>query len=199
MELQTVTIDGVKQDVRNMMQVKMEVVCRPSSQTLPNGQIAYAGEPCVISVYQDQVPAVKALVETRTDELKRANELFEAQLLSEAKEKVEARRGSGEKIKDHDEAVETELDTLRQTTGDSVESVFLRKVRDPLDHKDIMPLVSAKVVGQPFAPPHKQREFDSTQETLKQIVPVIVEAVKAANAGLVEAQVKAVLDEHKKK
>jgi hypothetical protein len=156
--MQTVTINSdTDLDYRDENMVEMLVTCRPLNQALPNGQTVSVGEEKVIRIYESQVPAVEAMVERDIEGLKRAEEHYERELTQHLKTFVADN--------DPEKATEADWDRARKTFPGSVSASF-----HTLYHRDILPIIDAKVVQRDLPPPQRKQAARENAELAKQLL-----------------------------
>lgn len=164
---------------RNRKLIKLEVHNRNTANLqVPRGQLVVPGVQ-EISVYDDEVPLVQALVEPAPQMLDQARQSYRLAIAEEAKQRVEGFPGdSAQFLKEADDgnqAYRESYEFVRARTSLSPESMFRQTMK-----RDVLPLVSCKVVGQIEEP--KREAVKIFQEQNEKQVGVLGESIGAAIA-----------------
>ncbi len=131
---------------RMEMMVEMAVDVRPLTQGLPDGNAAGHGE-STIRVYKSSVPQVMQLIETEPEKIAQAEEHYKAEIAEFMKV-----QGCGK-------------EEAEGRNGGSVPASFRT-----LFHRDIMPLVSAKVLKEDIPPPAAVKQHNANAALIKDIM-----------------------------
>lgn len=142
------------------LMTEMEVVCRPQSQLLPDGNLVKEGKN-TIRVYTDNVPQVMAMLETEPEKIADAQVHFERGLAR------------------HIEQTGSEPDKGKATFGGSVEASF-RELYD----RHILPLSEAKVLKEGIQPLHRakehKRDVARIQDIADAVLPTLIREIRGA-------------------
>lgn len=126
--------------------VELEVDVRPQAYSLPDGNSVSNGK-SKIKVYQSSVKQVMELIEKEPEKIAQAEEHHAAEIAAYMKEK-----GCDEK-------------TAKGRYGGSVSASF-----NTLFRRDIMPLVSAKVLREDIPPPAAVKQHNANAALVKDIL-----------------------------
>lgn len=184
-------IDPDKDKPRKKSMARLRVVNRNTLQlALPGGNVVPPGEHEIL-VYEDEVAAVKAVVEPASRKLDVASEAFTAAILQEVKQQVdwedtmEALQRAIDRGKDP-HIVEVYARVLANTE-ESIEAQFYR-----LENRSVLPLVSAEVIETGIAEPQRQG-MKAEQDNLVAVLERIF--APGGNAAQMEAIIAAKVEE----
>lgn len=185
------TFDPRRNPMRHRNMVQMEVDVRSARLlTLPDGQCVGRGK-SIVTLYEDNVDAVKAQVETDLVGIEQATKAYELSIAGQVQERLGGQWAAmdpeefSEKLKggELEPKVQEHYEAVLKRTGSSVEAEFHR-----LKRRGIKPLVSASVVKDSVRA-EPQREIQTQQQT-ELAETLAVAMVKAQMAMQAQANTK---------
>lgn len=164
---------------------RIEIECGEISVTMPGGHVAFPGKSTML-VPADDLETVMAMVRSpeQHTEIERAKASFEDAISMELVDTfshlnydsdqvhaIHQRALADERLSEDDAAVERQREHLYRITGNSWQAEYYRNNR----RKQVMPLLSVKVLERDIRFPEHQEATQATDGTINQLLSALVQ------------------------